>query len=121
MTLRLCPRKLAHPTSIGDSMWLEGTVAYSLKARTVEAEKQLLLENGSETKFVFRQRLGKHVPAATDTHATIEVLLKTVFSTRSVQRGYREDNWGNRLNKDLVVSPRWVFYSKTDWPADRRS
>jgi hypothetical protein len=24
-------------------------------------------------------------------------------------------------NKDLVVSPRWVFYSKTDWPADRRS
>jgi hypothetical protein len=24
-------------------------------------------------------------------------------------------------NKDLVVSPRWVLYSKTDWPADRRS
>jgi hypothetical protein len=23
--------------------------------------------------------------------------------------------------KDLVVSPRWVLYSKTDWPADRRS
>jgi hypothetical protein len=29
-------------------------------------------------------------------HATIKVLLKTVFSTRSVQRGYKEDNWGNR-------------------------
>jgi hypothetical protein len=24
-------------------------------------------------------------------------------------------------NKDLVVSPRWVLYSQTDWPADRRS
>jgi hypothetical protein len=23
--------------------------------------------------------------------------------------------------KDLVVSPKWVLYSKTDWPADRRS
>jgi hypothetical protein len=24
-------------------------------------------------------------------------------------------------NKNLVVSPRRVFYSKTDWPTDRRS
>jgi hypothetical protein len=24
-------------------------------------------------------------------------------------------------NKSLVVSPRWVLYSKTDWPTDRRS
>jgi hypothetical protein len=24
-------------------------------------------------------------------------------------------------NKYLVVSPRWVLYTKTDWPADRRS
>jgi hypothetical protein len=24
-------------------------------------------------------------------------------------------------NKDLVVSPKWVLFSKTDWPADRRS
>jgi hypothetical protein len=24
-------------------------------------------------------------------------------------------------NKNLVVSPRWVLYSKTDWPTDRRS
>jgi hypothetical protein len=24
-------------------------------------------------------------------------------------------------NQELVVSPRWVLYSKTDWPADRRS
>jgi hypothetical protein len=24
-------------------------------------------------------------------------------------------------NKNLVASPRWVLYSKTDWPTDRRS
>jgi hypothetical protein len=24
-------------------------------------------------------------------------------------------------NKNLVVSPRWVLYSKLDWPTDRRS
>jgi hypothetical protein len=25
------------------------------------------------------------------------------------------------VKKNLVVSPRWVLYSKTDWPTDRRS
>jgi hypothetical protein len=53
------------------------------KARTMEPEKQPLLTNGYET-FVSMQQLGKHVPAETDTHATIEVLLETVFSTRSL-------------------------------------
>jgi hypothetical protein len=24
-------------------------------------------------------------------------------------------------NQDLNVSPKWVLYSKIDWPADRRS
>jgi hypothetical protein len=65
-------------------------VAYLLKARTVEPEKQPLLANGFETTFISRQRLGKHVPAATDTHATIEVLLETVFSTRQPNQLYME-------------------------------
>jgi hypothetical protein len=73
-------------------------VEYLLKARTVEPEKQPLLANGSETTFVARQRLGKHVPAATDTHSTIEVLLETVFSTRFVLRCYKEYIWGNRVS-----------------------
>jgi hypothetical protein len=72
-------------------------VAYLLKARIVEPEKQPLLASGSETTLLSRQRLGKHVPAAKDTHATIEVLLETVFSTLSVHKGYKEDNWGNRV------------------------
>jgi hypothetical protein len=71
-------------------------VAYSLKASTEEPEKMLLLANGST--FLSRQRLGKHVPAATDTHATIEVLLETAFSIRSVQTGYKEVNGGNRVS-----------------------
>jgi hypothetical protein len=61
----------------------------------VKSEKRLLLANGSETTFVGRQRLGKLVPAATDKRATIEILLETVFSTRPVQRGNKEDKWGN--------------------------
>jgi hypothetical protein len=32
-----------------------------------------------------------NVPAAMNSHATRELLLETVFSTRSVQRGYTED------------------------------
>jgi hypothetical protein len=47
-------------------------VEYLLKARSVEPEKQPLLAKGSETTFVSRQRVGKHVPAATDTYVTEE-------------------------------------------------
>jgi hypothetical protein len=73
---------------------VEDTVAYLLKARNLEPVKQPLLVNGCETTFVSRHSLGKHVPAATDTHTTIEVLLETV----SVQRSYKEDNWENRIS-----------------------
>jgi hypothetical protein len=79
-------------------------VVYLLKARTVEPEKQPLLANSLERTFVSRQRLGIHVPAATDKHATKEALLKTVFSTRSVQWGYKEDNWAT---KSLLYGSRW--------------
>jgi hypothetical protein len=40
-----------------------------------------------------RDKLGKHVPAATHTHATMELFLETVSFIRSVQKGYKEDNW----------------------------
>jgi hypothetical protein len=43
-------------------------------------------------KSLSRQRIGKQVPAAMNTHAIIELLLETVFSTRSVQMVYKEDN-----------------------------
>jgi hypothetical protein len=34
---------------------------------------------------------------------------------------YQQTRKLSENNKDLVVSPRWVLYSKTDWPTDRRS
>jgi hypothetical protein len=40
---------------------------------------------------VSRRWIGKHVPAATNTNTILELLLETVFSTRSVQWGYKED------------------------------
>jgi hypothetical protein len=41
--------------------------------------------------FINRQRFGKHVPAAKNTHATIEESLETVFSIGSAPRLYNED------------------------------
>jgi hypothetical protein len=43
-------------------------------------------------RVVSRQRLGKHIPTATDTNAKIEVLSETGFCNRSVQMSYEEDN-----------------------------
>jgi hypothetical protein len=33
-----------------------------------------------------------------DTHATIEVLLETLFFIRFMQRSYQEDNWDNQVS-----------------------
>jgi hypothetical protein len=57
--------------------------------------------NNGVMQPVSRQRIGKHVPAATNTHITIELLLKRVFSVRSVHSGYNDDNWGDPVE-------RWV-------------
>jgi hypothetical protein len=43
----------------------------------------------SQKTSVARQRLGKHVPAATNREAAIGILLDTMFSIRSVQIGYK--------------------------------
>jgi hypothetical protein len=45
-----------------------------------------------ESRAVYRQRLGKHVTAETDTHAEVNVVLETVCYTRSVQGCCKEDN-----------------------------
>jgi hypothetical protein len=44
-----------------------------------------------------RQRIGRHVLAATKTNTTAGLLLETVSSTRSVQSGYKEDNGATQL------------------------
>jgi hypothetical protein len=55
---------------------------YLLKARTVEPKKQPLQANGSETTFVCRQWLGKHVSAATETHTVENGVLYLVRAKR---------------------------------------
>jgi hypothetical protein len=57
-----------------------------------------LLRKGFETTIVSWKQFDKHVPTATDSHATIEELLETGFSAQSVQRGYKEDKWGDRVS-----------------------
>jgi hypothetical protein len=49
-------------------------------------------------QLVSMQRIGKQVHAATKKHRTIKLLSETVFSTWSVQRGYKEDNWGDPVS-----------------------
>jgi hypothetical protein len=55
--------------------------------------------DNANKQTVTRQRLVKHVPAARNTHETIGLLLKTVFSARSMQRGYEEDVWSNPVSR----------------------
>jgi hypothetical protein len=67
--------------TIRSTMQSFNIVTWSLKAGIVEPEK----------KSIARQRLCKQMFAETDTQATIEELLRTVFSMRSVQNGYEEE------------------------------
>jgi hypothetical protein len=55
-------------------------VKYRLKASSSELEETA----------VARERLGKHVPAATNTDATIEELLEAVFYVGSVPGLYKK-------------------------------
>jgi hypothetical protein len=51
--IRKCEKEL--PFRIPKRWWKDNIVAYLLKARIVEPEKQPLLADGSETTFVSRQ------------------------------------------------------------------
>jgi hypothetical protein len=55
---------------------------------------------------VSRQRIGKHVPAVMNTNMTIQLPLETVFSTSSVESGYKKENWGNPVSFQLSVQWR---------------
>jgi hypothetical protein len=68
--------------------------------------KSLLSTDREITKYtipVSRQRRGIHVLTTTNRLASIEVLFETGFSTRSVLRSYKEDNWGY-LNSSILQS-----------------
>jgi hypothetical protein len=47
-------------------------------------------KHDDNTRAIARQLLGKWVPAATDTHTTVEVLLETVFYMWFVPKYYTQ-------------------------------
>jgi hypothetical protein len=54
--------------------------------------------NNGVVQPVSRQRIGKQFLTRMNMHATIKLLLETVFSIRSSQRVYKEDNCGDPLS-----------------------
>jgi hypothetical protein len=84
---------LTHQYTIWDEELYEGSnVAYLLKARTVEPEKQLLLANSSLNTPTARQWFSScHLITARDAHTTMEEWLNVVFSGQSVPRLCEKD------------------------------
>jgi hypothetical protein len=75
-------------------------VAYRQVAKWWLYKQRSLLGNASNVysrnmQPVYRQRIGKHVSK------TMELLSETVFSIRSVQSGYKKDNWVNQFSQVL--------------------
>jgi hypothetical protein len=65
-------------------------LTFLILKKSKEAYEITVLKPGilePEETAVIMQRLGKHIPTATDTHATIEELLDAVFSVRLVPKG----------------------------------
>jgi hypothetical protein len=59
---------------------------------------------GPEDTSIASKRCGKEVSAATDTQATTEEFLGTMFSIRSVQSGYKEELIENSRVPEIQVS-----------------
>jgi hypothetical protein len=66
------------PPSRRTTDFIQGFIFSDITQRTHKTEKM----------SIARQALGKHVPAATNAQATIEVLLETMCFIQSVQSGY---------------------------------
>jgi hypothetical protein len=54
------------------------------------------------------EQLGKHVPMATDTYATIQELLEMVFPTWSVQRGLRRTREARIVQMEGSLCSKWI-------------
>jgi hypothetical protein len=52
----------------------------------------------------------QHTPVAMDKHVATQVLLETVFSTRSTQRGYKEDNLGYQVSSVWEAAKKRVSF-----------
>jgi hypothetical protein len=73
-----------------------------------------------EETSITRQRLGKQVSSVKDTQATIEEMLETMFSIRSVQSGYKQEfswEWSVHIRKrqtNLLVREELAVHSHED-------
>jgi hypothetical protein len=83
----------------------------SLKSETVKYGRK---SQGTRT----RERLRWQEPAA---HTKDRPVLSSARATHGIKNvTVRRIPYSER-EKNLVVSPGWVLYTKTDWPTDRRS
>jgi hypothetical protein len=57
------------------------------------------MQQANKQAAISEQRLGKHVPAETNTHAAVDLCWKWVFSMWTAQMSYKE-NWG-KLSVEL--------------------
>jgi hypothetical protein len=88
-------------------------LSWLAQSRNAEPLLRNYREISKYARVVSRQRLGKNVPAVTDTHATIEVLLETLFSTSSEQRSCKGDNWSKNNCKRHLSSRQTGSYIRT--------
>jgi hypothetical protein len=89
------------------------------------------VEAGSNTSTVTLRVVGdskiwSQVPRDSDQRKTALARASSIYKGHTrplVREGAPQEQDCNchTCNKDLVVSPRWVLCSKTDWPADHRS
>jgi hypothetical protein len=105
-----CPRRQWRTLS-PPSVTLEKQNRYFVVVACTDVAMQWLGDRPINNSVM--QWTGKHIPTATNMHATIELLLEMVFSTRSMQRGCKEDNWGYPVSWELSsareAEKRWHY------------
>jgi hypothetical protein len=75
---------------------------------------------------IWDSKIWSQVPGDSDPRKTALTSASSTYKRQTqplVREGapQEQDRNCHTSNQDLVVSPRWVPYSKTDWPTDRRS
>jgi hypothetical protein len=77
----------------------------------------------SENTFIARQRLGKHIPTATNTQASIEVVIKksSVEFRDTNLPGYELGSLGIKLTESAIVGDREEMARKELYSAKKTS
>jgi hypothetical protein len=92
--------------------------ASTVALRVVGGDEKGSLESETENMVVSSTGLGPENDCAGEVQ---QQLYTTDSSSRQRERPTSRNPQLSDSNKNLVVSPGWVLYSKTDWPTDCRS